>query len=194
MLEHVKLLKEAFDKRNNELWWNCNQVYFLADISVYVPEEIEGTEKEKEYCDLSKSVNSWFLEPVQKDYYTYDLMHKWSGLAEYLHKDEVGFDKNEVPLIKYEVTDDNKILITCFVDKDLPLDSKPENCYEHYSNLTVVQRLEDWLDGQIGDGWGENGFLLGFFIGEPKEVYIDNFYQVKKAYERESLDWHWEKV
>lgn len=45
-----------------------------------------------------------------------------------------------------------------------------------------------------GDGWGENGFLLGFFIGEPKEVYIDNFYQVKKAYEHKSLDWHWEKV
>lgn len=57
MLEHVKLLEEAFDKRNNELWWNCNQVYFLADIRVYAPEELEGTEKEKEYCDLSKGVN-----------------------------------------------------------------------------------------------------------------------------------------
>lgn len=43
MLEHVKLLEEAFDKRNNELWWNCNQVYFLADTRVYVPGEIEGT-------------------------------------------------------------------------------------------------------------------------------------------------------
>ena len=54
--------------------------------------------------------------------------------------------------------------------------------------------LEDWLDDQIGDGWGENGFSFGFFIGEPKEVYINNFYQVKKVYEPESLDWHWEKV
>lgn len=159
-----------------------------------MPEEIEGTEKEKEYCDLSKGVNSWFLEPVQKDHFTYNLVHKWAGLAEYLKKDEVGFDKNEVPLIKYEVTDNNKILITCFVDKDLPLDSKPENCCENYSNLTVVQRLEDWLDGQISDGWGENGFLFEFFTGESKKVYISNFYQVKKVYEPESLDWHWEKI
>ena len=56
------------------------------------------------------------------------------------------------------------------------------------------EKLEDWLDDQIGDGWGENGFLFGFFIREPKEVYINNFYQVKKVYEPESLDWHWEKV
>ena len=104
------------------------------------------------------------------------------------------FDKNEVPLIKYEVTDDNKILVTCFIDKEFSLDSKPGNCCEKYNNLTVVQRLESWLDGQISDGWGENGFLFGFLIGKPKKVYIDNFYQVKKAYERESLDWHWEKA
>lgn len=41
MLEHVKLLEEAFDKRNTELWWNYNQVYFLADIQTYVPESLD---------------------------------------------------------------------------------------------------------------------------------------------------------
>ena len=41
MLEHVKLLEEAFDKRNTELLRNCNQVYFLADIQVYAPESLD---------------------------------------------------------------------------------------------------------------------------------------------------------
>ena len=38
ILEHVKLLEKAFDKRNTELWRNCNQIYFLADIQACVPE------------------------------------------------------------------------------------------------------------------------------------------------------------
>lgn len=33
MLERVKLLEEAFDKRNTELWQNCNQIYFFSRYS-----------------------------------------------------------------------------------------------------------------------------------------------------------------
>lgn len=98
-------------------------------------------------------------------------------MAEYLNKDDEGFDKNEVPLIQYEITKENKLLITCFVEKNF-LKEHPD----------TIGKLEKYIDGQISDGWGENGFVVKNFMDDIKEVWADGVRLVKRKMDLDSLD------
>ena len=117
------------------------------------------------------------------------------GLSAYLDKNTEGLDKNDIPLIAYETTDNNKLLFTCYVDKNIDLKSKPAEGYSKYKNLNIIERLEKYIDGQISDGWGENGLFLYHFIGCPAIIaYARNIRQVEKKYKDLSIDYTWEKV
>ena len=191
----MEQLEEALDERRNYLC-ECNKVYFMADLEARIPEEEQSEDDDAdEVIDLSKSDEQYMmLEPCNRDFHYMDAENLLYGLAEYLDKNTEGLDKNDVPLIAYEVTDNNKLLITCYVNEDIDLNSKSDEGYPEYKDLNVTQRLEKYIDEQISDGWGENGFFLYYFMGCPAIiVYAKNLKQVEKKYKR-CLDWEWKVV
>ena len=192
----MEQLEEALDERRSFLC-ECNKVYFMTDLEVQIPEkELSEDNESDEVVDLSKSDEQYMmLEPCNRDFHYMDAENLLYGLAEYLDKDTQGLDKNDVPLIAYEVTDDNKLLFTCYVNEDIDLKSKPAGCSYEYKELNIIQRLEKYIDGQISDGWGENGLFLYYFMGCPAIVaYAKNLKQVEKNYKPRSLDWEWKVV
>ena len=193
----IERLEDAFESRRAYLR-TCNKVYFLADLETFTPED-EWPEGE-EYFDDTRNLSDddeqyMLLEPCNRKFHFYDAEELLFGLAEYLDKDTEGLDKHDVPLISYEVTDDNKLLFTCYVDNGINLKSKPKEGCSCHKKLNVVQRLEKYLNGQIGDGWGSNGIYLYYFIGTPATVaYARSLRQVKKVYDRDTLETTWEPV
>lgn len=157
-------VEELLEERNEMLYWSCDRIYFLADLYSYTDDE------DQKFLHDEKS-QYWLLESKREDDFHYDLRNAIFGLAEFLDKDRHGFDREEVPLIQYQITKDNKLLITCFVKKDFLKDHK-EDCPE---------KLEEWLNGQISDGWGEDGFFVRDFIGDIKEVYAKKVERVVKV-------------
>lgn len=191
----MEQLEEVLDERRNYLC-ECNKVYFMADLEAQIPEKEQSEDDDSdEAIDLSKSDEQYMmLEPCNRDFHYMDAENLLYGLAEYLDKDAEGLDKNDVPLIAYEVTDDNKLLFTCYVDENIDLKSKPNEGYSEYKDLNVIQRLEKYISGQISDGWGENGLFLYYFMGCPAIIaYAKNLKQVEKKYTR-FLDWEWSVV
>lgn len=191
----IEQLEEVLDERRNYLC-ECNKVYFMADLEAQIPEKEQSEDDDSdEAIDLSKSDEQYMmLEPCNRDFHYMDAENLLYGLAEYLDKDTEGLDKNDVPLIAYEVIDDNKLLFTCYVNADIDLDSKPAEGYDEYKALNIIQRLEKFLNGQISDGWGENGLFLYYFMGCPAIIaYAKNLKQVEKKYKR-FLDWEWSVV
>lgn len=191
----MEQLEEALDERRSFLR-ECNKVYFMADLEAQVPEkELSEDNESDEVVDLSKSDEQYMiLEPCNRDFHYMDAENLLYGLAEYLDKDTQGLDKNDVPLIAYEVTDDNKLLFTCYVNEDIDLKSKPDEGYSEYKNLNIIERLKKYIDGQISDGWGENGLFLYYFMGCPTIIaYAKNLKRVEKKYTR-FLDWEWSVV
>ena len=88
-----------------------------------------------------------------------------------------------------------KLLFTCYVDAGINIKSKPDEGYSGYKDLNIIERLEKFIDGQINDGWGENGIFLYHFIGAPAIVaYVRNIRQVNKVYDQYTLDYTWEPV
>lgn len=193
----IERLEDALESRRAYLR-TCNKVYFMADLETFTPEE-EWPE-DKEYFDDTRNLSDddeqyMLLEPCNRKFHYSDAEELLFGLAEYLDKDTEGLDKYDVPLISYEVTDDNKLLFTCYVDNGIDLKSKPKEGCSCHKNLNVVQRLEKFLDGQIGDGWGSSGIYLYHFIGTPATVaYVRNLRQVKKVHDQYTLDYTWEPV
>jgi len=178
----MEQLEEALDERRNYLC-ECNKVYFMANLEAQVPEEKSSEDDDHdEAIDLSKSDDQYMmLEPCNRDFHYMDAENLLYGLAEYLDKNTEGLDKNDVPLIAYEVTDDNKLLFTCYVDENIDLNSKPAEGYSEYKDLNVIQRLEKYINGQISDGWGENGLFLYYFMGCPAIIaYVKNLKRVEK--------------
>jgi len=196
-MELIKKLEDILDERRNYLC-KCNRVYFMADLETFTPED-EWPE-DKEYFDDTRDLSEdnehyMILEPCNRDFHYMRAENLLYGLAEYLDKDTEGLDKNDVPLIAYEVTDNNKLLFTCYVDKNIDIKSKPNDGYDRYKDLNIIERLEKYIDGQISDGWGENGIFLYYFIGCPTIVaYAKNLRQVEKKYKPKSLDWEWGAV
>lgn len=191
----MEQLEEVLDERRNYLC-ECNKVYFMADLEAQIPEKEQSEDDDSdEAIDLSKSDEQYMmLEPCNRDFHYMDAENLLYGLAEYLDKDTEGLDKNDVPLIAYEVTDDNKLLFTCYINADIDLCSKPDEDYDEYKELNIIQRLEKFLNGQISDGWGENGLFLYYFMGCPAIIaYAKNLKQVEKKYKR-FLDWEWSVV
>ena len=191
----MEQLEEVLDERRNYLC-ECNKVYFMADLEAQIPEEEQSNNGgPDEAGDLSKSDEQYMmLEPCNRDFHYMDSENLLYGLAEYLDKNTEGLDKNDVPLIAYEVTDDNKLLFTCYVDENIDLNSRPAEGYSEYKDLNVTQRLEKYIKGQISDGWGENGLFLYYFMGCPAIIaYAKNLKQVEKKYTR-FLDWEWSVV
>ena len=119
----MEQLEEALDERRSFLC-ECNKVYFMADLETFTPEE--DWPEDKEYVDDTRDLSEddeqyMMLEPCNRDFHYMDAENLLYGLAEYLDKDTEGLDKNDVPLIAYEVTDNNKLLFTCYVNKDIDL-------------------------------------------------------------------------
>lgn len=170
-MDFVKELEEILDKRNNQLYFGCERVYFMSDLYYYNEEE------EREILPEKDPHHYWFLDCTDNESFHYDLRNKLYGLAEYLHKDDEGFDKNEVPLIQYEIIKENKLLITCFVKKEF-LKEHPD----------TIKKLKEYLDGQISDGWGENGFIVKNFMDDVKEVWSDGVRLVKRKMDLNSFD------
>ncbi len=191
-------LEQVFDKRRNYICFGCNHIYFMADLEKIIPEEEwpDNDENFNDIVDLSKDDNHYmFLEPCNRDFHYMEAENLVYGLAEYLNRDSIGFDKNEVPCISYETTKDNKIIFTCFVDKELDLKSKPNCERSDYKNLNIIERLKEYIDGQISDGWGENGLFLYHFMGCPTIIaYPNNLRRVEKDFKKFSLDWEWKEV
>lgn len=193
----IEQLEEVLDKRRNYIC-ECNRVYFMADLETFTPED--ECPEYKEYFDDTRDLSEdnehyMMLEPCNRDFHYMGAENLLYGLAEYLDKDTEGLDKNDVPLIAYEVTDNNKLLFTCYVDAGINLKSKPDEGYPRYKDLNIIERLEKYIDGQISDGWGENGIFLYHFIGSPAIVaYVRNLRQVKKVYDQYTLDYTWEPV
>lgn len=193
----IERLEESLDERRSFLC-ECNKVYFMANLETFTPEE--DWPKDKEYVDDTRDLSEdddqyMVLEPCNRDFHYMCAENLLYGLAEYLDKDTEGLDKNDVPLIAYEVTDDNKLLFTCYVNEDIDLKSKPVEGYSEYKNLNIIERLEKYIDGQISDGWGENGLFLYHFMGCPAIVaYARNLRQVEKKYKDFIMEYTWEKV
>lgn len=193
----MEQLEEVLDERRSFLC-ECNKVHFMADLETFTPED--ECPEDKEYVDDTRDLSDddeqyMMLEPCNRDFHYMDAENLLYGLAEYLDKDTEGLDKNDVPLIAYEVTDDNKLLFTCYVNEDIDLDSKPDEGYSEYKNLNIIERLKKYIDGQISDGWGENGLFLYYFMGCPAIVaYAKNLRRVEKSYKPRSLDWEWKVV
>lgn len=167
-------VEELLDERNEMLNWDCVKIYFLADLYSWVDEDRKFLYEEKSQY--------WFLESKREEDFHYDLRSAIFGLSEFLNKKSLGFDKEEVPLIQYHLTKDNKLLITCFVKTDYLKDHK-EDCPE---------KLEKWLNGQISDGWGEDGFFVRDFIGDIREVYAGAVERVVRVASLEELEPHFE--
>ena len=129
----MEQLEEVLDERRNYLC-ECNKVYFMADLEAQIPEEEQSNNGgPDEAGDLSKSDEQYMmLEPCNRDFHYMDSENLLYGLAEYLDKNTAGLDKNDVPLIAYEVTDDNKLLFTCYVDENIDLNSRPAEGYSEY--------------------------------------------------------------
>lgn len=196
-MELIEKLEDVLDERKRYLC-TCQQVYFMADLKRYIPEDEwpEDCENFDEEPDLSKDDEHYMmLEPCNRDFHYMDAEDLLFGLSAYLDKETEGIDKNDVPLIAYETTDDNKLLFTCYVDKNIDLKSKPDEGYSEYKKLNITERLKKYIDGQIGDGWGENGLFLYNFIGCPAVVaYARNLRRVEKKYKLLSMDYTWKKV
>lgn len=193
----IERLEDVLESRRAYLR-TCNKVYFMADLETFTPEE--DWSEDKEYFDDTRNLSDddkqyMLLEPCNRKFHYSDAEKLLFGLAEYLDKDTEGLDKHDVPLISYEVTDNNKLLFTCYVDAGINLKSKPDEGYPRYKDLNIIERLEKYIDGQISDGWGENGIFLYHFIGAPAIVaYVRNLRQVKKVYDQYTLDYTWEPV
>lgn len=156
----IEQLEEVLDKRRNYIC-ECNRVYFMADLETFTPED--ECPEYKEYFDDTRDLSEdnehyMMLEPCNRDFHYMGAENLLYGLAEYLDKDTEGLDKNDVPLIAYEVTDNNKLLFTCYVDAGINLKSKPDEGYPRYKDLNIIERLEKYIDGQISDGWGKMVF------------------------------------
>ena len=157
-------LKEVLDKRNNQLFWDCKRIYFLADLITFTSEDNEEVEDERDLSTFDE--HYMFLEPCNVDFHVHDSPKMLFGLAEYLYKENYGLDRYEVPLISYKTTDDNKCLFTCFIRKDISPDDKVTYSVNGtVEEITVRESLKRYLDGQISDGWGGNGVFLYYFIG-----------------------------
>ena len=169
-MDFIEKVEELLDERSDQLAWKCDRFYYMSELRISVPEELEGTEEDGMLLSEIKEP-FWLMENVNDDDFHYHLRSRIFGLAEYLDEDRYGFDKTVVPLIKYEVTRENKLLVTCYVDKDF-LKDHPD----------TPKELHDWLDGQISDGWGENGFTVARFGGSTKTVYSDGVTRVEKKF------------
>ena len=193
-MDVMKQLEKALDKRRSFLC-RCNKVYFMADLEAQISEKGYEDDVDKT-IDLSKSNEHYMmLEPCNREFHYMCAENLLYGLAEYLNKDTCGLGKNDVPLIAYEVTNDNKLLFTCYVDENIDIKSKPAEGSDDYKELYIIQRLEKYIDGQISDGWGENGLFLYYFMGCPAIVaYARNLRQVEKKYKDFSMEYTWEKV
>ena len=170
-MDFVEKLEKILDERNKQLYFGCERIYLLSNLHYYNENEDKVNLPEK------SDYPYWFLDSTDNNSFHYDLRNKLYGLAEYLHKNYEGFDKNEVPLIQYEITKDNKLLITCFVEKEF-LKGHPD----------TVEKLKKYVEGQISDGWGENGFTVKNFMDDVKEVWADDVSLVKKKMDLDSLD------
>ncbi len=170
-MDFIKKLEKILDERNKQLYFGCERIYFLSDLHYYNEDE------ERVVLPETDPYHYWFLDSTDNNSFHYDLRNKLYGLAEFLHKEDEGFDKNEVPLIQYEITDANKLLITCFVEKEF-LKEHPD----------TIKKLNEYLDGQISDGWGENGFMVKNFMDDVKEVWSDGVRLVKKKMDLNSFD------
>lgn len=197
-MELIRKLEEVLDERRNYLCECCNKVYFMVDLETFTPED--DWPEDKEYFDDTRDLSEdnehyMMLEPCNRDFHYSGAEDTLFGLSAYLDKNTEGLDKNDIPLIAYETTDDNKLLFTCYVDKNIDLKSKPAEGYSKYKNLNIIERLEKYIDGQISDGWGENGLFLYHFIGCPAIIaYARNIRRVEKKYKDLSIDYTWEKV
>lgn len=181
-MEIVKEIEELLDKRTKEICLKCWQFYYMSDLRVSVPEELEGTEEDGKLLS-EYDEPFWFMESMARDEFFYDLRNRLYGLAEFLHKDDEGFDKNEVPLITYEITRENKLLVTCYVDKEFLKD-----------HADTPKKLLEFLNGQISEGWGENGFIVARFGGDTKMVISDGVDWVEAKVDPNTYKEYWEKV
>ena len=194
-------LEEILDKRRQYLSWNCNRVHFLADVMVEVNPSYGKDGEIEEYLEsknLTEFKDKWFnfARPCNKDWHYVRAENELYGLAEYLDKAGDEIDKHDVPLISYEITDENQCLITCYVRKDLDLDSKRtvRGSWET-KEITIKEILKDWLEGQISDGWGENGAFVYHWMGEqPLLATIENLREVEKKWNTETGEKYWEDV
>lgn len=197
-MDLVDEMEEIFDKRRQYLSWNCDRIYFLADIMADVNPSYNEDGEIEEYLEsknITEFKDKWFnfAEPCNKDWHYLGVENDLYGLAEYLDKDRTGVDKHDVPLISYEITDNNQCLITCYVRKDLDINSKvTTHCNGVVKEMTIKEALEDWLDGQISDGWGENGVFIYHWMGcQPLTATIENLREVKMAWDEKGKK-YWE--
>lgn len=198
-MDFVEKLEDILDERHKQLCFDCNQVYFMADLKRYIPEDEwpEDCENFDEEPDLSKEEEQYMiLEPCNTDFHYMSAENLLFGLSEYLDESYDGLSQNDVPLISYEVTKENKLLFTCYVNKELELKSKPDKGIDDYKKLTVVKRLKQFLEGQISDGWGESGLYLYYFMGCPAIIANPkNLRQVEKKFKNLfSSEYHWKDV
>ena len=200
-MDIVDELEKVFEKRRQYLCFNCHKVYFMADLIAGVNPTFDEDGEIEEYLDekdLSEFKDRWFnfLEPCNKDWHYLGIENDFFGLAEYLDKDTEGIDKHDVPLISYEITDNNKCLFECYIRKELDPNSKVSyNLNGTHEEVTVRKALKKYLDGQIGDGWGENGQFVYHFFGCPAlNVNVRNLREIRRKWDLETGNEYWEEV
>ena len=112
-----------------------------------------SVENEEDNCDETIHVKGRYslLEAVTREWYG-DMNR---GLARYLHDD---LDKH-VDYIQYYYVNHGYI---CF---DVKLKSDSETIVNYRGKeITLYQAVCDYIQGQISDGWGENGIILWEWI------------------------------
>lgn len=112
-------------------------------------------------CKLKKNENYYFME--EKTDFTSEYFSKEKkemfGLAEYISEDSPLYKK--VKCIDYDI-EDRKVIFEVISEEEL--------------SESLISELIEYLNGQISDGWAENGayVLEGYFPNKVKHICINS--------------------